>query len=798
MKLRIALVIALLAGLHSVAAHEGHETEPGRPTYLQVESGGSTYRVGLAFLPHGPVVGEDVRLDVQFVELLPAAPGSRMPNEQPVTGATVGLRIVAADHSAVVTSQAPKANPPGTYRAVVRFDRPGTYIVTARAEAAGRTIAAGFPLDVEKGPLPRTIVGADVVAGVLILLVGYSLVRRSTAAARPVLPRLAGVAAAGVAVLLLTHTMLGPLVGRAFLPKRPDTVIMWHAPMPGEVHTQTAAELPPESGAVVPAESFGAGDEFAGAVDVIATVIPAPGTVGDVVVPVTARVMLDPSAHLGSVVKGGQTLAVLEHHYILHDAVHMINIRWPLVAKMFETKRQMYERDLLAVRLRQMMQAGTVPAWAVQSAESAATQMHLEFARAQKLLLMHDAQITEKDLVKRPLQAPIAGTIDAVNFTQGQLAYENDRLFTVVDLSKVWVELRVPERLLAKHSPESTMTFVAAALPDARFTGTLARSSNQVDPVSRTIAYFFQVNNPAKQLRYGMRLSPVFEDRAATAGHTEAPHTAPATSASTDPAASQRSTVFTATGTVQPKAELIAQAIAPLWGRIEYAARRLNVGDVVKKDEVLANVILELSVDERYLMMSRAADIDAELEMSKLRKEQATQQNAEANARLKEKPEDELLKQEVQLTERALKNATEEESLLTRQKGAYATTIQRRDPKTTPVPAPISGVITEVSFRPGELNPTNEFRRLFTIVDTSRVWVEARIFENQSPLMLSRFKRATFTPAAGGPEIVLGRPISVGSTVDPQTRTVRVVFETANPGGRLKLGGSGQVTVEWN
>jgi multidrug efflux pump subunit AcrA (membrane-fusion protein) len=249
---------------------------------------------------------------------------------------------------------------------------------------------------------------------------------------------------------------------------------------------------------------------------------------------------------------------------------------------------------------------------------------------------------------------------------------------------------------------------------------------------------------------------------------------------------------------VQPKPEQIAQAIAPLWGRIEFAARQLNVGDVVKKDEVLANVILELPVDERYLMMARAAEIDAEAELSKIRKEQATQQQQDAAARLKEKPDDELLKQEVQLAERALKSAAEEESLLTRQQKAYQGTVQRRDPKITPVPAPISGVITEVSFRPGELNPTDEFRRLFTIVDPSRVWIEARIFENQSPLMLTRFKRATFIPAAGGPEVTLGRPIAVGGTVDPQTRTVRVLFETPNPGGALKLGGSGQVTVEWN
>ena len=64
--------------------------------------------------------------------------------------------------------------------------------------------------------------------------------------------------------------------------------------------------------------------------------------------------------------------------------------------------------------------------------------------------------------------------------------------------------------------------------------------------------------------------------------------------------------------------------------------------------------------------------------------------------------------------------------------------------------------------------------------------------------MLQRLKRASFQPADGGPAITLGRPVAVSATVDPKTRTLRVIFEAGNPDARLKLGGSGQVALEWN
>jgi multidrug resistance efflux pump len=791
MVLRTAIPVICVAAAAVLVAHEGHNSEPGRPNYVQVERGGAVYRVGAVWLPPEPVVGEDVRFEFQFVQVQTAA-DSGLP-ERSGAGETVRFRLAAADHSSTVTREIEPNQTTGVAATRLSFDRSGAYVLTLATETTHGPVSATYTVAVAQGPIWPTTLVLD--AAVLLACVGLvvTIWRRSRSDEGSPLVRAGIVAVAGLAALALAHLVVGPVLGRSFLPDRPDVAIRWDPPPTGELARATPPAAAPDSGESQPAAD--GRQAIPQAADVSATVIPAPGAIAEVVVPVTARVMLHPGVRLGSVVRSGAPLATLEHHYILHDAVHLINTRWPLLTEMLRARREMQATQLMALRLRGLQEQGTVPEWAAQLAQGSAAQARVEFSRAQKLLSMHDDQIRKQNLVRRPVEAPISGMIDQISLVQGQLAYENDPLFTIVDLSNLWIELRVPERLTGEWRPADRMTFVSAAVPGMPVQGALARVANQVDPASQTLAYFYRVSNPEKRLRVGMRMSPRLETTAMMAGRdrVEPAAFAPTTGSNEAPGASIR-----VTGLVRPKPELIAQATAPIWGRIEFKDRALNVGDPVKKDQVLANVILELSIDERYLMEARAEEIVAELQLARLRLTQAEQQQADAVARLKEAPDNALVKEEVQVAETMLRGARQDVQLLEQQNASYDRTMKIRDPRITPVPAPISGVITEVAFRPGELNATGDFRRLFTIVDPSRVWIEAQVFEHQSPMVLSRFKRASFTPASGGPEIPLGRPVTVSATVDPKTRTVRVIFEAANPGNRLKLGGSGQVTLEWN
>ncbi len=544
--------------------------------------------------------------------------------------------------------------------------------------------------------------------------------------------------------------------------------------------------------------------------EIVSTVVPVPGHLVEVMVPASARVVFGGfTPRVGASVRRGQTLATLEYNYVLHDAVHLVNQRWLSLVPMLAAKRDSLEAELIAARVHHLKQSGEASVQqalqvmgSVDTADLGAATSRLQLQRAQKLLAMHTAEITESDLVRRPIVSPIDGTLEAVNFTHGQLKYQNDKLFTILDLSRVWIEARFPEEAAAQRPP-SRMRFTSPSFPDVRFEGRLVRVANTLDPRSGTLSAFFEVTNQDRLLRIGMRLAtqPPASDAAAVSPATGLPAAGlPAAgevrkAGGIDP--SRRSPV-SLNGVVRAKPDLSAEVAAPLWGRIEFAGRRLNVGDSVKKGEALAHVILELAADERYQMNARAVDIAAERELSRTRREQAEKRAREAGAALKANPGDPFRKEEMQRLERIVENAVEEETLLARQVEVYKDVIKRRDPKVTIVSAPISGVITEVGFRPGELNGTDEFRRLFTIVNTSSVWLEAQVYDHQRAAILKGAGRASFTSPGLPSARPLARPVAVSGSVNPETGALSVIYDVENPGGALKIGGSAHIAVPWN
>jgi multidrug efflux pump subunit AcrA (membrane-fusion protein) len=99
------------------------------------------------------------------------------------------------------------------------------------------------------------------------------------------------------------------------------------------------------------------------------------------------------------------------------------------------------------------------------------------------------------------------------------------------------------------------------------------------------------------------------------------------------------------------------------------------------------------------------------------------------------------------------------------------------------VHAPATGYVTERNAFPG-LKVTAE-SDLYTVVDLSRVWVVADVFETDIPAVrIGDRARVTLSYAAGEP--LTARVAYVQPQVDPATRTLKVRLEAANPGTRLK------------
>jgi len=98
--------------------------------------------------------------------------------------------------------------------------------------------------------------------------------------------------------------------------------------------------------------------------------------------------------------------------------------------------------------------------------------------------------------------------------------------------------------------------------------------------------------------------------------------------------------------------------------------------------------------------------------------------------------------------------------------------------------SPISGVIADRAVYPGEMANTGS--PLLTVMDVSRVVARANIPQGQAGY-LKVGDPATVT-GTDSSEKVPGKVIVVSPAVDPNSTTVQVWVETANPGERLKPG----------
>jgi len=103
-----------------------------------------------------------------------------------------------------------------------------------------------------------------------------------------------------------------------------------------------------------------------------------------------------------------------------------------------------------------------------------------------------------------PITAPFAGTIIEKKAVLGELAPPDQSLFTVADLSVLWIEANLFEKDLAKVKHGAQASVTVSAYPDAVFKGRLTYISSVVDKDSRTVKARIEVPNPDGRLKLEM------------------------------------------------------------------------------------------------------------------------------------------------------------------------------------------------------------------------------------------------------------------------------------------------------
>jgi len=117
-----------------------------------------------------------------------------------------------------------------------------------------------------------------------------------------------------------------------------------------------------------------------------------------------------------------------------------------------------------------------------------------------------------------------------------------------------------------------------------------------------------------------------------------------------------------------------------------------------------------------------------------------------------------------------------------------------------PLTAPVTGIVNEIKATSGQQVETAT--QILTISNLSTVLIQAQVFEKDLPIVRES-TRASFTASALSGEVYNigtndgdGRLVSIGQTVDPQTRTVPVIYEVKNPLGRLREGNFVEITID--
>lgn len=108
------------------------------------------------------------------------------------------------------------------------------------------------------------------------------------------------------------------------------------------------------------------------------------------------------------------------------------------------------------------------------------------------------------------------------------------------------------------------------------------------------------------------------------------------------------------------------------------------------------------------------------------------------------------------------------------------------------IQSPIHGVVASRSITPG--SRVEAGAPLFSIVDPSVVWLTVNVPAAQASRIGDR-SGASFQLDGAGHRFQTRRTVSVGSVIDPQSRTLPLIYEVSNANGLIRVGSTARVAI---
>ncbi|MDQ3063085.1 MAG: efflux RND transporter periplasmic adaptor subunit [Acidobacteriota bacterium] len=292
------------------------------------------------------------------------------------------------------------------------------------------------------------------------------------------------------------------------------------------------------------------------------------------------------------------------------------------------------------------------------------------------------------------------------------------------------------------------------------------------------------------------------------------------------------------TGIVRARPDARAVVVPPVAGRI-VLRQGLSIGSAVGRGEQIGTVEQILDVSGQTELESQRLEIEAqqrEVEAQRLQikntvlqlQGQQAEQRANANQARTQlaQAQRELRRSEnlvevgavpkkrveeantaVKVAEQSVASAEQQVRLLDNQikqtnagQNIFRVPRVNQPTRSFPLTAPITGIVNEIKATSGQQVETGT--ELLSISNLSTVLIEANVFERDLPV-IRESTRASFTSAALSGEVYTigtadgdGRLVSIGQSVNAETRAVPVIYEVTNPSQRLRDGNFVEITID--
>ena len=194
------------------------------------------------------------------------------------------------------------------------------------------------------------------------------------------------------------------------------------------------------------------------------------------------------NANLGDRVKSGQALAML-------DSIELGEVHSAYLQALSQQKLAKADLD----RAQQLNADQIIPHKDYLRAKAGYEQARsLVRAAEDKLRLLEvtpESKHADRAVSVFPLNAPFTGVVIEKNAVLGELAQPDKSIFTVADLSTLWIEANLFEQDLAKVNVGAEAVVTVTAYPDQNFHGKVTYISSAVDKESRSIQARIEVPN---------------------------------------------------------------------------------------------------------------------------------------------------------------------------------------------------------------------------------------------------------------------------------------------------------------